>query len=109
MQDAHLDGASGPEGGRHHVECVEFDAAAGVGHVHVTRVGTAEPDGGRRRWSLVDLVSAWRSGETFWIAGNDSGNAAMRPSVCPQCRLVSLETEPADALRGLPPCPVDAP
>lgn len=103
------DGVSALEGARHRVVCVDLDIAAEAGHVHVTRIGTRDPGGTRRRWSLVEMVSTWREGDTFFTRANPGGGTAeLRPSVCPRCRLVTVAAEPSGALHGLPACPADA-
>lgn len=110
MRQTGTDDASALEGGRHRIDCIDRDLAAEAGHDHVTRVGTRDPDGAWRRWSLVEVVSAWREGETFWIEGHaDADPAEVRPSVCPRCRLVTVASEPPEALRSLLTCPAGSP
>lgn len=87
----------GPIEGRfppHVVRCMQVDGPGGMHH-HVRAVETVGPDGeGAQRWSLVDAVAAYRKGERFVI---DAGRELI-PSICPGCRLVTLNVE-----RGAPP------
>lgn len=98
------DGVSVPEGARHQVTCADVDMTAGAGHEHVVRIGTSQPDGSRRRWTLVEVVTAWRAGEIFSIESQANHSVELRPSVCPRCQLVTIAAEPTDAIQRLPAC-----
>jgi hypothetical protein len=81
------------------VVCLETDSAAGAdGHDHVTAVETWDPDGGRTRWTLVQVIAAVREGEAFRAGtGSDGQAVALEPAVCPRCPLATLVVDPPEA------------
>ena len=89
----------------HEVLCVEIREGAGKrGHSHVTAVvarSAAATEG--RRWSIVQLVEAMRAGERFGV-GESSGAATLRPAVCGRCPMLTIVSDPPDALARLPAC-----
>ena len=73
------------------VVCVQTDPGAAEDHDHVTAVETWDPDGGRTLWSLVQVVTAIRDGESFCIGPSDDAEAVcLEPAVCPRCPYVTL-------------------
>jgi len=91
---------------RYRVVCVEGDALPGrVGHSHVVRVETVDTGGGRRSWTVVDLVSATRQGEGFYAVSSAGAEIDVAPDVCPRCSIVTVvATHEAGALERLPGC-----
>jgi hypothetical protein len=93
----------GPIGGTvppHVVRCLQVDGPGGVHH-HVRALETVPPAGhDPQRWSLVDAIAAYRKGERFVI---DAGRELI-PSICPGCRLVTLNLEPGSPAADLPLC-----
>ena len=86
------------------VVCVDTDLAARAdGHDHVTAIGTWDPDGGRTRWTLVQVIAAVRDGEQFHAGkGGDGQDAVLEPAVCPRCPLATLVVDPPEV--RLPAC-----
>jgi hypothetical protein len=88
----------------HEALCVEIREGAGErGHAHVTAVMTRDGGGPARRWSIVQLVEAMRAGERFGV-GESSGAATLRPAVCGRCPMLTIVSDPPDALARLPAC-----
>lgn len=81
------------------VVCLETDAAAEAdGHDHVTSIETWDPDGGRTRWTLVQVVAAVRDGELFHAGKSADGQAGvLEPAVCPHCPVATLGVDPPEA------------
>ncbi len=74
------------------------------GHAHVTALMTRDAAGTEtRRWSVVELVDAVRAGEQFG-AGEASGSATVRPAVCSRCPMLTIVSDPPEALARLPAC-----
>lgn len=86
------------------VVCVETDLAATAnGHDHVTAIETWDPDGGRTRWTLVQVIAAVRDGEQFHAGkGGDGQAAVLEPAVCPRCPLATLLVDSPEVV--LPAC-----
>ena len=83
----------------HEVVCLQTDPTAEAdGHEHVSAIETWDPDRGRTRWTLVQVIAAVREGETFH-AGSASGGQAgvIDPAVCPRCRFATLVVDPPEA------------
>jgi hypothetical protein len=82
------------------VACIQLDARReATGHHHVTFVETADPDGGRTRWSCVDVIAAIRAGERFVVAEDIRGRVnLLEPGLCTQCPFVTLVVDPPTAL-----------
>lgn len=74
------------------VRCLDLDPVARAdGHHHVTAIETGDPDGGRTRWTLVQVIEAVRDGEQFVIeADADRQVIDLAPSVCPRCHMATL-------------------
>ena len=81
------------------VVCLEIDIAAEAdGHDHVTAINTWDPDGGRTRWTLVQVIAAVRDGEAFHAGkGGDGQAAVVEPAVCPRCPVATLLANPPEA------------
>lgn len=81
------------------VICLEADRDAEAdGHGHVKGVLTWDPDGGRRRWTMVEVIAAVRDGEVFQAGKGADGQAAvLEPAVCPRCPVATLIVDPAEA------------
>ena len=86
------------------VVCVDTDLAAKAdGHDHVTAIETWDPDGGRTRWTLVQVIAAVRDGEQFHAGkGGDGQAAVLEPAVCPRCPVATLLVDPPEVV--LPAC-----
>jgi hypothetical protein len=82
------------------VACLQLDATSeATGHQHVSFVETTDPDGGRTRWSCVDVISAIRGGERFVVAEDMRGTVnLLEPGLCTQCPFVTLVVDPPTAL-----------
>ena len=65
-------------------------------HDHVKYVETQDPDGGRTRWSMEQIIAAIRSGERFATIVKPESYVTIDP--CPKCRLMTIQVE-----RGLVP------
>jgi hypothetical protein len=80
------------------VVCVETDMAVKAnGHDHVTAIETWDPDGGRTRWTLVQVITAVRDGEQFQAGkGGDGESAVLELAVCPRCPLATLLIDPPE-------------
>jgi hypothetical protein len=91
------------------VRCVHTDLGPmAEGHLHVTAVETADPDGGLTHWSLVQVIEAVRAGERFALReGTSSDPVDLSPTVCPRCRVATLAVEPSGSWLRLPICPDD--
>jgi hypothetical protein len=78
------------------VHCVVVDRASeAAGHPHVVGIETSDPDGGRTKWTLLQVIAAFRDGERFMVGSAAGGQTVeLGPSVCPRCRLVTLSPEP---------------
>ena len=78
------------------VVCVQTDTGVKAdGHHHVTAVETWDPDGGRTRWTLVQVIAAVRDGEVFRAGeGGDGQVAVLEPAVCRRCSLATLLVDP---------------
>ena len=88
----------------HVVLCVEIREGAGErGHAHVTAVVARSAGGPARRWSVVQLVEATRGGERFGI-GESGREATLRPAVCARCPMLTIVSEPPEALARVPDC-----
>lgn len=89
----------------HQAVCVEIREASGDrGHTHVSAlfartVGGSEP----KRWSVVQLVDAVRAGERFEV-GEAGGVSSLRPAVCGRCPMLTVASDPPDALARMPAC-----
>jgi hypothetical protein len=81
------------------VVCLQTDTAAEAeGHDHVTAIETWDPDGGRTRWTLVQVIAAVREGEAFHAGKGRNGQAGvLEPAVCPRCSLATLVVDPPEA------------
>ena len=81
------------------VVCLHTDAAAEAeGHDHVTAIETSDPDGGRTRWTLVQVIAAVRDGEAFHAGRGGLGQAGvLEPAVCPRCPIATLVVDPPEA------------
>ncbi len=79
------------------VACIELDARLEFGgHQHVTVIETSDPDGGRTRWSCVQVIAAIREGERFVVAtGGDGEPALLEPGLCPRCPFATLLVDPS--------------
>lgn len=86
------------------VACLELDARLEFGgHHHVTFIETQDPDGGRTRWSCVEVIAAIRDGERFVVAEDGHGKLTLlEPGLCPQCPFATLLVDPPEA--GPVPC-----
>jgi hypothetical protein len=85
------------------VLCVQQDASGSSGHPHVAFVDTRDPDGGRTRWSTVQVIAAVRDGERFVVADDgQGGETLLEPAVCTRCPTVTLAVDPR--VPALPPC-----
>lgn len=82
------------------VACLEFDSALeAAGHRHVTFIETSDPDGGRTRWSCVQVIAAIRDGERFVVIESGRDHVTLlEPVVCPICPFATLLTDPVDEL-----------
>ena len=84
------------------VGCLDTDRELEAsGHRHVTFVETRDPDGGRTRWSCVEVIAAIEDGEQFVVA--DDGHGALTllvPARCPACTSATLVSDPADGQPG---------
>lgn len=70
-------------------------AAEADGHDHVTGIETWDPDGGRTRWTLVQVIAAVRDGEAFQLGtGDDAKAMLLEPAVCPRCAVATLVVAP---------------
>ena len=85
------------------VVCLQTDrAGAADGHDHVTAVETWDPDGGRTRWTLVQVIAAVRDGEVFRTGEGGEGQVAvLEPAVCPRCSLATLLVDPPEVRPAL--------
>ena len=83
----------------HEVVCLHTDPAAEAdGHVHVSAIETRDPDGGRSRWTLVQVIAAVREGEAFHAGkGSDGRAGVLEPAVCPRCPFATLVVDPPEA------------
>lgn len=81
------------------VVCLHTDAAAEAdGHDHVTAIETWDPDGGRTRWTLVQVIEAVRDGEAFHAGMGGQGQAVvLEPAICPRCPMATLVVDPPEA------------
>ena len=88
----------------HEVVCLQTGPAAEAdGHEHVSAIETQDRDGGRTRWTLVQVIAAIREGETFHAGkGSDGQVGVLEPAVCPRCPLATLVVDPPEARP--PPC-----
>ena len=82
------------------VACLQLDAKReATGHQHVTFIETRDPDGGRTRWSCVDVIAAIRAGERFVVAEDGQGKVSLlEPGLCTQCPFVTLVVDPPATL-----------
>jgi hypothetical protein len=89
----------------HEVLCVEIREGTGErGHAHVAAVVARSAAGTEaRRWSVVQLVEAIRAGERFGV-GESGRVASLRPAVCGRCPMLTVVSEPPEALARLPAC-----
>jgi len=80
------------------VACLEMDARLQAGgHHHVTFIETRDPDGGRSRWSCVQVIAAIRDGERFVVAEDGQGQVTLlEPGLCPRCPFVTLLVDPPE-------------
>jgi hypothetical protein len=80
------------------VVCMQTDTDSAIGHDHVTGVETWDPDGGRTRWTMVQVIVAMREGEAFHAGTGSSGKTGvLEPAVCPRCPLATLVVDPPEA------------
>lgn len=81
------------------VVCLEMDPElAGAGHQHVTSIETWDPDGGRTRWTPVQVIAAIRDGERYVVESTGQGlDGLLEPAVCPRCPMVTLTVDPPGA------------
>ena len=89
----------------HQAVCVEIRERSGDrDHTHVTAVLVRPAAGAEaRRWSVVQLVDAIRAGERFEV-GEASGVAGLRPAVCGCCPMLTIVSDPPEALARLSTC-----
>ena len=82
------------------VACLELDTRLEFGgHQHVTFIETRDPDGGRTRWSCVQVIAAIRDGERFVAADDGRGELTLlEPGLCPQCPFATLVADPVEAM-----------
>lgn len=81
------------------VVCFQLDAKReATGHQHVTFIETRDPDGGRTRWSCVDVIAAIRAGERFVAVDGQGTVNLLEPGLCTQCPFVTLVVDPPTAL-----------
>lgn len=93
-----IEGTASP----HLVRCLHVEPAGGLHH-HVRALETVwdghdEP----QRWTLVDAIAAYRSGERFVVDSDADDAPELVPAICPGCRLATLNVDPA----GLAPVPI---
>jgi hypothetical protein len=67
-------------------------------HDHVKYVETLDPDGGRTRWSIEQIIAAIRSGERFATIVKPGRESYVTIDPCPKCRLMTIQVD-----RGLVP------
>lgn len=81
------------------VVCLHTDTESETdGHDHVTAIETSDPDGGRTRWTLVQVIAAFRDGEAFHAGrGSQGQTVVLEPAVCPRCPIATLVVNPPEA------------
>jgi len=87
------------------VACIDADPGLAIdGHHHVTAVETRDPDGGQRRWTLVQVILAIRDGAAFSVVDGERAVAHLEPTVCTRCPMATLTIDPAEASDLVPGC-----
>ena len=94
MNEARFEGAD--ELPPYEVVCLDMDPRGeATGHEHVTVVETRDADGGRTRWTSVQVISAIRDGARFVVAEDAQGHEILLiPGLCPKCPYANLRVDP---------------